>query len=531
MTRTSDQLSNRRRHTLPSGNGPDGVSDALSSLWLAVVVMTSVSLYRPLVIWAENAWDLAAPAELFIYCLAFLGIQVVVFLVLAAVGVKPTGAVVATAGAMLLLLHWETLVLMPAPAWLLLVAAAAIALHRWGSLRWLRTLAVMSAAVLALAPAIQTVTAHLLSTESYPIAELAPRRSANATGDVEDVLVVVVDSYPSLRLARSWFGHDPDQLISALSSKGLTVEENGWSHNTFTGLAIPSLLELTPIVDPGPKGAWRNRRSTFDLIRGDSLVATSLQSAGFEYTHVESGWDGAHCGSGPDVCLEAPWFNEVSWKLLESSVLWRGLLDRYGNVSVPGSLQTVIHLESLEEKFDDGNRDYVFAHMILPHAPIVVDGDCQVRSSGDEDTGILDPEEAEAESIQELAPQLACVDSLLARIAKLIGERTAVVITSDHGSNSGGQVVKPLETWTDADIAERLGILLAYKVPVGCQQGSTDSSIDAMRMVIGCAVDMPLPENNGIFLIGSEDPVAVDPARMGRIKAQVDQGLIEPNEG
>lgn len=506
-------------------------AEPVSGLWAAFLMMTSVALYRPLVIWAQNAWDLAEPVELFVLGFALIGIQIVALLILLVLGVRLPSAAVGVAGSMFLLLHWMTPVFLPPTVWLLLVVAAAVFLHVHGSVRWLRSLSVISAVVLMLAPAIQTIAAHLISSEPYPITDLSPRRSVEATGNVEDVLVVVVDSYPSLRLAEAWFGHDTDELVSTLSARGLTVEESGWSHNTFTGLAIPGLLELKPIVDAGPSGHWSNRRSTFKLTWGDNLVAESLQSAGFEYTHIESGWDGVHCGKNPDVCLESPWFSEVSWKFFESSLIRSWLLSRYGNISVPGSLQVVTHLESIAEKFDDGNRDYVFAHLLLPHAPVVVDDECQVRSDIGGDTGTLDPEEAEPESIHTLAPQLACVDSLLARIVAVVGARTAVVITSDHGSGTRGQVHKPPNSWTDADIAERLGILLAYKTPPGCQQGSTDSSIDAMRMVISCAIDIRLPETDGMFLIGAQNTVAVEPARMARIEARVNQDLIAPDRG
>jgi len=499
--------------------------------WFAIGAMASVASYRPLVVWAQNAWDLAAPAELFVFALALFGGQILAFIILVALGAKETGAVTGVAGTMFLLLHWESVELLPARAWLLLVIGAAVVLQFKSGARLSRTLAGLSAVILVLAPAIQTLAAHVASTEPYPIADLAPRGSVTATGIVEDMLVVVVDSYPSIRLAEAWFGHNTDELVSALSGRGLTVETSGWSHNTFTGLAIPGLLELQQIVDPGPSGNWGNRRSTFDLIRGDNLVATSLQTAGFRYTHIESGWDGAHCGTNPDVCLKAPWFNEMSWKLFETSIIRPWLLSRYGNISVPGSLQATTHLESLESQFGDGERDYVFAHLILPHAPIVVNEACQVRPDVTSGSGLLNPAEAEAESIETLGPQLACVDSLLARIVALVGDETAVLITSDHGSGSRRQILKPPDAWSDADIAERLGILLAYKVPDACEQGSTDSSIEAMRMIVSCAVDIRLPDSNGLFLIGSEDPVAVDPERMDRIKEQVEDGVIDPDAG
>lgn len=494
----------------------------------AISLMAAVAFYRPLLVWAQNPWDLAAPQELFVVGLALLVFQICVFFALRWLGLSPLGAVASVAGSMFVLLQWHALTYLHPLVWLVLILAGAVAVRNRAS--WLKGIALISVAVLTLAPALQTLVSHLQANTPYPITDLAARTSVEATGKVEDVLILVVDSYPSLSLAASWFDHDTGYLISELTSAGFRVEENAWSHNTFTGLAVPGLLELKPIVNAGPTGAWGNRRSTYDLIRGDSLVATSLKSAGFEYTHVESGWDGAHCGANVDTCLQAPWVNEVTWKLLEPSVLRWFLLYRYGNISVPGSKQVTSHIESLQDQFDDGDHDYVFAHMILPHAPLLVDANCRLHPDILGDSGVLDPENMEPESADELSPQLSCVDSLLARVAAVVGDRTAVIITGDHGPASNGQVGRPPGDWSDADIAERLGILLAYRLPASCNAPSADSSLKAMRIIMSCATDIQLPENHGKHLIGAENPVWVDESRMDSIKRKVALGWVASDD-
>jgi hypothetical protein len=494
----------------------------------ASVVMIAVALFRPLVVWARNPWDLAAPQELFLYSVVLLAIQTAVFYAAFTLRANIMSATVLAAGSTFVVIQWHQLGFIPPWSWLIVVVGLAAVSHLHGNTRWISYVAWVAAAVLVLAPAIQVGVAHVQRADPYPIVELAPRAPVEATGNVEDVLVLIVDSYPSFQVARDWFGHDTTDLASALTTHGFVVQDTGWSHNTFTGLAVPGLLELKPIVEAGETRPWGNRRSTYELVRGESLVAASLQFAGFSYTHIESGWEGAHCGDAVDTCMPAPWFRETSWSLLESSLLREWLLDRYGNFSVPGTEQAVSHLKDLKDRFDDGKKDFIFAHLLLPHVPIVVDENCEVKGGNGEDRGILDPQLAEPESVITFTSHLACVDSLLGDVVEVIGDRTAAIITGDHGTGSNGQISRPPNAWSDADIAERLGVLLAYKLPQGCNARETDSNIEAMRMIMGCATHIELPSNHGKYLIGAQDPVWVDPARMDSIKDRVAQGSIRP---
>jgi hypothetical protein len=353
--------------------------------------------------------------------------------------------------------------------------------------------------------------------------------SGTATGLVEDVVIVVVDSYPSLALAESWFSHDTIEFQQDLRELGFTVETAGWSQHTFTGLAVPSLLELQPVAEAGPKGNWGNHLSVYEIIRGDNLVANSLRSAGYQYTHVESGWDGGSCGP-VDTCLSSTWLDEVLWEFLRPSVVSNLIVQRYGHHSVGNSLNVVEHLKAKSHLFDDGRRDYVYAHILLPHDPLVVDENCVVSvdgttipayfAIGGDSSGLIAP----------LVAQLSCVDRLIVEIAELAGPNSAMVITGDHGTWTGGQLGVPPEKWSDADIAERLGIFLAYRLPDPCAEPSTSVNTDVVRAMMACALEIDMPKRNGAFLIGAEAPVYVDPARMRRIEAGILDGTLVPNK-
>ena len=488
---------------------------------LGLGVLAASAFYRPLIFWSDNAWDLSSPIKPLMYGFALFLVGVSVYSVLVRTVARPIGVAMALGLVLLVLVHWNRLSLLHPVLWIGLAVAAGLGLSRL-SHRINRAIAVIAIAVLGLSPIVQLVTSHIRATERYPIVELAPRTPVEATGTIEDVLLIVVDSYPALAIAEQRFEHDTSALRSTLTDQGYEVAEVAWSQHTFTGLAIPSILELKPVVDAGPTGPWGNRLSTYELLRGDNLVAFSLRSAGYEYVHIESGWDASACGN-VDVCLRSHWLDEIAWNLLVPSVLGRWLVSNYGSYSAPATFVATESLLGLEDRFDNGKRDYVFVHLLLPHAPLVVNSGCEIIDQFDSK-----PQDFNSESASDLGPaayrsQMTCVDSLIQSISDLAGTRTAVMITADHGSTSGSQVGSPPETWTDADIAERFGIFLAYRLPEACPSFEAFTNIAVMRAIMVCAVDMELPENNGRYLIGAVDPEWVDSDRMDTIQESLGQ--------
>lgn len=466
--------------------------------------------------WAENAWDISQPQKLLAIGFLIAVVGAIPYLILVRLGVNAYAAGLWTAGLVLVVSNWHSLPPHPL-GYLAGFTALGLAAHLLLKPEVNRLLLVVLVAVLLVAPAAQTVLAHINKAQPYPITDLSPRVDAVATGVVEDVLILIVDSYPSLFVAEHWYGNDTDALTRQLTDLGFTVEETAWSQHTFTGLTLPALLELRPVIEPGPKGNWGNRLSTYRIVRGANFVADSLRTAGFTYTHVESGWDGGSCGH-VDRCISSTWLDEAAWELLLPSAGASLLLDRYGHHSVGNSLRVLEHLQRSKERFGDGHHDYVFAHIWLPHVPYVVDRACNVARRTDQSS-----------TIDELKDQLYCADRLISEAAELAGGKTAVVITGDHGMATLGQIDLPPAEWSDAQIAERLGTFLAYRLPEGCEAPSTAVNTDVVRSALSCAIDVDLPDRNGAFFIGADEPLLIEPAAIARIQDELKAGRLDPD--
>jgi hypothetical protein len=204
--------------------------------------------------------------------------------------------------------------------------------------------------------------------------------------------------------------------------------------------------------------------------------------------------------------------------------------DNLGFYSVAGALNAVDHLTRIgAELIGNGSHDYVFAHIFLPHPPVVVDGSCRVLEGG----RLPDPESqgrSDDAYLAAFSQQLTCVDDLLVSVAEMAAPSTAMLITADHGTGFGGQVGRHGSTWSDADIAERLGIMLAYHLPDACEPPLDVVNVDAMRAIMACAVDMEIPTRNPEVFLGADNPFLLDAGRLTEIRARVEAGTLQPTD-
>lgn len=484
--------------------------------WLGVSLVAGGIFYRPLVFWAKNAWDLAHPENVFLTASVGLAIALLLFFVLVAFGVREIPAGFIVSGVFLVLFNYHVTPLVPGVVWLVVIVAIGTFLHSSVSDQTNIYLVTVLLVFMMLAPAIQVAVQHVSHRIPYPLAEVQSPVAARATGSVEDVLVVIVDGYPMLSVADHWFGHNTELLRRGLTEAGFQVPKVSWSHNTFTGLAVPSILQLDQVADDSPKGSWGNRQTNYEIIGGESFVVETLRRAGFQYIHIEGGWNGAACTT-VDVCLKSSWLGEANWNLLATSIFADAMVERYGSMPAANTIHVVDHLTNLDA-FDDNEPHLVFAHMFLPHAPYVVDSGCNVVPT--EDRVRSDNE------YHRIRKQLECVDSLLLDVVESLDRDTAVLIAADHGTGEGGQVGSPFENWSDADIAERLGALLAYRIPERCSEPEEPTNVYAMRAIMECTVVADLPTEPVRFLIGADQPEWVTSEQVSAIATRLAEGSL-----
>ena len=492
----------------------DPKRDSSDFWWGALIVLGAVA-YRPITFWAENAWDLSAPLRLAPAVLGMTLLGVAVYVLLVSVIRRPYPSAFIAGATILAVFNWTSIKGGLGLALLSVATITTVTLSMRLNRAATRVLVLGTFAITGVLPCLQLGYAHITDRDGYPLLQPASSQVApNQPQLAGDVLILVVDGYPMRAVAETWFGHETSKLGDFLIRSGFVTPEISWSHNTFTSLALPTMFQLMQVADPASHEEWANLKPNYDISRGDNVVVELARQAGYEYSHVESGWNGDTCGATP-TCLHTSWPDEANWQLLSTSVIGDWMNSNWGSRNVNNTFAVADHLTSLPV-FGDDTKDIVIAHMMLPHSPFVVDAECRLVPDVDDDR----------EDPSRIAPQLACVDKLLMEIIDNTRRSTVIAIVGDHGTATRGQLSKPPEEWDDADVAERLGAFLAYRLPESCGEPIAPTNAATIHAILSCTTGIVAPEQPPQFVLGLTEPAAVGYARLERIESAIMRGNL-----
>ena len=229
---------------------------------------------------------------------------------------------------------------------------------------------------------------------SYPQARLAeldiggPR--ATRDSDLPDIIYLVPDRYANEAVLAEVFQLDNRGFRRALEQRGFFVAGQANANYLKTFQSLASSLNLAHIDHLRDAfGASSDlRQPVYDLLV-DNRVQRELRDWGYRYVHLGGWWrptqDNPHADQVFDGREQATWPDGgLSLTELEFAVLKRTLLPvlfpnlkalhLFGNECQRLKRQ----LEYLARAGDDGRPTFVFAHLMIPHSPIVMnaEGDC-----------------------------------------------------------------------------------------------------------------------------------------------------------
>ena len=487
----------------------------------SVLILAAFSLFSPLSLLAVNAPRGASPAKFFMIA----GVAFLVALGLVATLTRVMGLHRATgigAAVLLVFFSWSTLrtvgeqlssapfvagVLVPLTIAALLVWAAA----RFGATQGFRAVTAAMGVALVATPLFGLATWYAGDPLSLAVPEV---QSTSITESHPDVYVVILDGYGRTDVLEELYGYSNRPFVDELADRGLAVPEAATANYSMTAASVASTLAMGYLVDPGVVPDHPLRLALYEVIRGDNPVVATLTNLGYQYVHVESGWDGSRCGPNVDVCHQAGFLDEASWTLLNRTPLSAPLEARFGHAFAWNGLRALDDLRRVAQSESDLPR-FVFVHVLLPHPPLNIDGRCQVRPEPQPGGGavgarfLIDSpalEDRKAAYVE----QIQCVNGEILRFLDELGDDSVVFITGDHGPDAHGQVSVPPTSWTDTDRFERFGIFSAYRLPTGCGPVEPDLDlINGMRLLVACVTGeelQPLPSQNLIFPTPDGDP-------------------------
>jgi hypothetical protein len=328
-----------------------------------------------------------------------------------------------------------------------------------------------------------------------------------------DIVVVLVDGYSGIISYQANIGEP--QWPGKLSAAGFQIPESAWSSYPTTVASVPSLLDMSYVLEAGP---GINRATTADLhriISGENATVRLAGSNGYHVTFIESGWSGSSCGPGVDSCVPSPFLDEGTFMGLAASMVGPLIAESYGSPMTMGTQQTMNWLRAeLPALAGNGRPDFVFAHVMAPHAPFFLNERCETDyrveytsfGRGVEDAG---------PGIEGYRRQVECIDSLFDDLASTVPDQVNLILVADHGTDIRNQLNTLPADWDNDAIEERFNPLLAVR-SAECNIGDEVVLPNLMRRLFSClGADLPdLPPRMFLYPAGTVGGQPVDVAEV-----------------
>ena len=335
--------------------------------------------------------------------------------------------------------------------------------------------------------------------------ERAVRNAAGrsrAAAELPDILYVVPDRYPSAGTLRREFGIDNAAFYEALRARGFMVAEDALANYPKTFQSLASTLN-SGYLDSfarayGPDTG--DRRPVFDAIE-DNVVQEHLRGLGYEFHNYGNWWEPTRLNRWADVndrghpgrVLDG--LSELERLLLRTTPA-SDLLRRFGDGHHnPECRRIQRKFRRLREVGNGPVPVFVFAHMLVPHPPIVMDasGDCLDRPMNYRPghTNWRDFSNAWIDYLRYFnAAVLRVVDTQLER-RRGNGRPLLFVVQSDEGAFP--RLVREghaFNAMTLRDLRMKMGILNAVRLPEEMNAGPHDPSsiatpVNNWRIVLG----------------------------------------------
>jgi hypothetical protein len=490
--------------------------DRHSSL-LGLLVVAVSAVYTPATLWATQPLLIPRPYRLLVIAAVQFGVLFVLAQGVRALGVGRRTAYFIAALAGLVFMQGARFGSLSVAIAAILSVGIIVYLARDSA--WLDVVVVVFVVVAGLSPVGQ----YILNSRTLAPASLnEPPPLPAVRAEVGKAWILVLDGYPSSWAWENIFGQRESSLVTFLAESGFAVNGNALAPYPWTALAIPSVLDGRPVASPGsPFGASEKAAVSDRLGRGESSLLRALQSEDRPLTIIESGWHLLRCRQPVDFCIPSHPYDEAADQLWSQSALKFSNSVPGGSAQAQGAAHTFSHLMRIAEetRSKDG---VVFAHVLAPHPPLVLDSQCDLRKP-DPALGslflgspVFGPELTRTRS-HAFVDQVLCVERYVRAFVKSVPPDDVVVIFGDHGTDLLGQSFVDLSEWSREMFRERFLTLAAMRVP-DCGETPT-RTIDIPATLLECL---------GLEVVsGSHDPLTL-PSSAVRDSGDPEVGRVPP---
>lgn len=305
-----------------------------------------------------------------------------------------------------------------------------------------------------------------------------------------DIFLVVLDGYAGMVAMKDSFDIETPAWVDGLRQRDFDVPGSAWSSYPSTSASIPNLLNMSYPLEAGPGLTLSTRRDLYNIIGGDNVLTKTLSSWGYHTTMVESGWSGSACGPMIDTCVPSAFLDEATYFTLEHTIVGPQILESYGYAFTAGAQRSMLWLLDSAPSITSNQRpDFVFAHVMAPHGPFLLDRHCEVRYKP-EAKGVGFHRAGVDEHIREALylEQASCLDRFMFDLADSIPENATLLFIADHGTDKSRQLTQQPADWDTGDITERFNILMAARSP-DCKMPNQIQIPNVFRLILACMTD------------------------------------------
>ena len=287
-----------------------------------------------------------------------------------------------------------------------------------------------------------------------------------------DIYLIILDAYGREDFLREVYGFDNHGFVAALERRDFYVADQSAANYPQTYLSISSLLNMQ-YLDAFARDlqTTSNRGPVINLLQ-QSDVRRSLQMAGYDFVALPSASLSTQIRDADVyVNMTVGDLNEFEGLLLSSTFANFAIDALQLNVPVPSyrlHRQYILYsLEQLEAMANATSPKFVFAHIMAPHPPFVLDEKGKPVqpdrpfNTGDASGFMGTPEEyirgytGEISYLNERMTQV--IDSILANSK----QPPIIIIQGDHGPGNYFNMIESDNTC----LKERYSILNAYYFP------------------------------------------------------------------
>lgn len=293
--------------------------------------------------------------------------------------------------------------------------------------------------------------------------------------NLPDIYYFIFDRYTNFDIIENYYEYDISGFSNYLDEKGFYVTTNTHSNYPATFLSLGSSLNMEYLNYLSKElGEDSTDRSVVRSKIQDNEVQNILKTAGYKYVNIGSWYQPTRTNKNADLNLtynplQLTFINldEFSTRLFETTMFTPILLKV--TQSGPDGIfarddhrnRILFQFQKLEElnDFYSESPKFVFAHILSPHGPYVLDQNCEA----------ITLEEVKEERLENYLNQLTCTNSKLESLIDKIlsySKNSIIVLQADEGPAPIKYNLS--ENWAKSDsraLEEKFGILNAYYFP------------------------------------------------------------------